>query len=89
MLIVGVTDGVTLLVSERVGVADGETLAAGDGIAVVPKAGEVRERKRVLVGGAATGWLLLAQQQAAQFVSQPQPPAPEMMPPSTYPGMAQ
>ena len=32
---------------------------------------------------------LLAQQQAAQFVSQPQPPVPEMMPPSTYPGMAQ
>jgi hypothetical protein len=27
---------------------------------------------------------LLAQQQAAQFVSQPQPPAPEMMPPSTF-----
>jgi len=32
---------------------------------------------------------LLAQQQAAQFVSQPQPPAPEMMPPSTFQGMAQ
>jgi hypothetical protein len=32
---------------------------------------------------------LLAQQQAAQFVSQPQPPAPEMMPPSTFNGMAQ
>ena len=32
---------------------------------------------------------LLAQQQAAQFVQQPQPPAPEMMPPSTFPGMAQ
>ena len=31
----------------------------------------------------------LAQQQAAQFVSQPQPPAPEMMPPSTFQGMAQ
>ena len=30
----------------------------------------------------------LAQQQAAQFVQQPQP-MPEMMPPSTYPGMAQ
>jgi hypothetical protein len=32
---------------------------------------------------------LLAQQQAAQFVQQPQPPAPEMMPPSTFQGMAQ
>ena len=32
---------------------------------------------------------LLAQQQAAQFVSQQQPPAPEMMPPSTFQGMAQ
>ena len=32
---------------------------------------------------------LLAQQQAAQFVQQPQPPAPEMMPPSTFNGMAQ
>jgi hypothetical protein len=32
---------------------------------------------------------LMAQQQAAQFVSQPQPPAPEMMPPSTFQGMAQ
>jgi hypothetical protein len=32
---------------------------------------------------------LLAQQQAAQFVSQPQPPVPEMMPPSTFQGMAQ
>lgn len=32
---------------------------------------------------------LLAQQQAAQFVSQPQPLAPEMMPPSTFQGMAQ
>ena len=32
---------------------------------------------------------LLAQQQAAQFVPQPQPPAPEMMPPSTFQGMAQ
>jgi hypothetical protein len=32
---------------------------------------------------------LLAQQQAAQFVSQPQPAAPEMMPPSTFQGMAQ
>jgi hypothetical protein len=32
---------------------------------------------------------LLAQQQAAQFVSQPQPPAPDMMPPSTFQGMAQ
>jgi hypothetical protein len=31
---------------------------------------------------------LLAQQQAAQFVQQ-QPPAPEMMPPSTFQGMAQ
>ncbi len=31
---------------------------------------------------------LLAQQQAAQFVQQPQPPAPEM-PPSTFQGMAQ
>ena len=32
---------------------------------------------------------LMAQQQAAQFVQQPQPPAPEMMPPSTFNGMAQ
>jgi hypothetical protein len=32
---------------------------------------------------------LLAQQQAAQFVQQPQPPATEMMPPSTFQGMAQ
>jgi len=32
---------------------------------------------------------LLAQQQAAQFVQQPQPAAPEMMPPSTFQGMAQ
>ena len=32
---------------------------------------------------------LMAQQQATQFVSQPQPPAPEMMPPSTFQGMAQ
>ena len=32
---------------------------------------------------------LLAQQQAAQFVQKPQPPAPEMMPPSTFNGMAQ
>ena len=82
MLIVGVTDGVTLLVSERVGVADGETLAAGDGIAAVPKAGEVRERKRVLVGGAATGWLLLAQQQLAPAV--PRLAGPQQLPmPST------
>jgi len=32
---------------------------------------------------------LLAQQQAAQFVQPTQPPAPEMMPPSTFNGMAQ
>ena len=32
---------------------------------------------------------LLAQQQAAQFVQQAQPVAPEMMPPSTFQGMAQ
>lgn len=32
---------------------------------------------------------LLAQQQAAQFVQPTQPPAPEMMPPSTFQGMAQ
>jgi hypothetical protein len=32
---------------------------------------------------------LVAQQQAAQFVSQQQPPAPEMMSPSTFQGMAQ
>lgn len=32
---------------------------------------------------------LLAQQQAAQFVQPQQPPAPEMMPPSTFQGMAQ
>lgn len=32
---------------------------------------------------------LMAQQQAAQFVQQPQPPAPEMIPPSTFNGMAQ
>ena len=31
----------------------------------------------------------LAQQQAAQFIEQQQQPMPEMMPPSTYPGMAQ
>jgi len=31
----------------------------------------------------------LAQQQAAQFVSQPQPPMQEQMPPSTFQGMAQ
>jgi hypothetical protein len=32
---------------------------------------------------------LMAQQQAAQFVQPTQPPAPEMMPPSTFNGMAQ
>ena len=86
---VDVCEGVTLLEAEMVGVCEGVTDVEGVGAADGPPdglryemAGEASERKRVLAGGKATGWLPLAQQQLAPAV--PRFAGPQQLPtPST------